>query len=75
MIDSRLVKKLRVTPFDVATATAAAEEIGVQVSTLMLAIHNGRLPAKRIGKGKGTFLVSMKQVYEVFAHLLDGSTE
>ncbi|TXH11046.1 MAG: DNA-binding protein [Spirochaetes bacterium] len=64
------MRNLRVTPHDLTTTTDVAERYGITPGAVLAAIHTGRIPAKRLGSGRGVWVVRMSDAEKVWSYLL-----
>jgi hypothetical protein len=64
------MRRLRVTPSDLTTTTDVAERYGISPGAVLAAIHAGRIPAKRIGSGRGIWVLRMSDAEQVWSYLL-----
>lgn len=63
------VKTLRISPHDLVTSTQAADHVGITPAAVIAAIKAGRIPARKLGSGRGVWVLRLTDVEKLWSYL------
>lgn len=64
------MRRLRISPADLTTTTDIAARYNITPGAVIAAIKSGRLPARKIGSGRGVWVARMSDAEEVWRYLM-----